>query len=267
MPLVVEVEIRLPKERDIYLTGGLDLSIGDLCIVQTKNALELGRVVSNEMMLDKTKRHIYRVKRKLTKEDFIALRNNKQKNREAYEEVLTKIKQQEIDMKLTSVNYSFDRKVLFIYYTAEGRIDFRQLIKDLGHTLKTRIQMVQIGVRDEAKILGGIGPCGLPICCKTFLKKFTPVSLDMVKDQNLTLNPAKISGICGRLICCIAYENELYRETGKLLPKIDSKVSTPEGVAVVEDLNIPLKKVVVKYEDGKIKSWSVDQISFKHKLL
>jgi len=164
-------------------------------------------------------------------------------------------------MKLTCVDYTFDCNKLFVYYTAEGRVDFRELIKDLGYLLKTRIQMVQIGVRDEAKMLGGFGPCGLPICCGSFLKNFRPVSIDMAKEQDLSLNPAKISGVCGRLMCCLAYENDFYHEARKDFPKVSSKVATEDGIGVVKAINILRGEVTVEYADGISKTLPRKEVS------
>ena len=155
-------------------------------------------------------------------------------------------------MKLTCIDYTFDRSKLFLYYTAENRVDFRNLIKDLGHALKTRIQMVQIGVRDETKIMGGLGACGDVLCCARFLKEFSPVSMEMAKEQDIALNIAKISGICGRLMCCLAYEHEVYCQAKKKLPAVKSRVSTPEGEGTVAGINSLKEEVSVDLGEGKI---------------
>jgi cell fate regulator YaaT (PSP1 superfamily) len=261
MPIVVGVQIRRAKDVFGFLPEGIDLAIGDKCLVETDNGIEVGEVVWPERMIERSKEKLHRVIKKTDSSDWEVVKGNARKESEAFQKVMQKVEEHELKMKLTCVDYTFDCNKLFVYYTAEGRVDFRELIKDLGYLLKTRIQMVQIGVRDEAKMLGGFGPCGLPICCGTFLKSFRPVSIDMAKEQDLSLNPAKISGVCGRLMCCLAYENDFYHESRKNLPKVNSKVTTNDGTGVVKAVNILLDEVTVEYADGMLKKLSRKEVS------
>ncbi|TET40586.1 MAG: stage 0 sporulation family protein [Elusimicrobia bacterium] len=261
MPIVVGVQIRRTKDVFDFLPEGIDLAIGDKCLVETENGMEAGEVVSPERMIEHSKKKLYRVIKKMDSGDCEVVRRNVSKEKEAFQKVMQKVEEHELKMKLTCVDYTFDCNKLFVYYTAEGRVDFRELIKDLGYLLKTRIQMVQIGVRDEAKMLGGFGPCGLPICCGSFLKSFRPVSIDMAKEQDLSLNPAKISGVCGRLMCCLAYENDFYREARKNFPKLNSKVATEDGIGVVKEVNILREEVTVEYADGMSKKLPRKEVS------
>jgi cell fate regulator YaaT (PSP1 superfamily) len=261
MPIVVGVQIRRAKDVFDFLPEGIDLAIGDKCLVETDNGIEVGEVVWPERMIEHSKEKLHRVIKKMDSSDWEVVKGNARKESEAFQKVMQKVEEHELKMKLTCVDYTFDCNKLFVYYTAEGRVDFRELIKDLGYLLKTRIQMVQIGVRDEAKMLGGFGPCGLPICCGTFLKSFRPVSIDMAKEQDLSLNPAKISGVCGRLMCCLAYENDFYHESRKNLPKVNSKVTTNDGIGVVKGVNILLDEVTVEYADGMLKKLSRKEVS------
>jgi len=260
MPIVVGVEIRKTKEVYNFLPGNLDININDMCIVETENGLEVGRVIFPESMMEKTRGRLFRVVRKMTDEDFDRWDANERKNGEAFHEVVKKIKERELEMKLTCVDYTFERNKLFVYYTAEGRIDFRELIKDLGSALKTRIQMVQIGVRDETKLLGGYGRCGCELCCKSFLREFKPVAIDMAKSQDLSLTSSKISGICGRLMCCLGYEDYLYDEVKKELPRINSIVNTKNGPGLVKAVNVLKKEITVEYENGDTKNLTVSEI-------
>ncbi|MFQ5867826.1 MAG: stage 0 sporulation family protein [bacterium] len=261
MPIVVGVQIRRTKDVFDFLPEGIDLAIGDKCLVETENGIEVGEIVSPERMIEHSKKKLQRVIKKMDSSDWEVVKTNGKKEREAFQKVMQKVEEHELKMKLTCVDYTFDCNKLFVYYTAEGRVDFRELIKDLGYLLKTRIHMVQIGVRDEAKMLGGFGPCGLPICCGSFLKSFRPVSIDMAKEQEISLNPAKISGVCGRLMCCLAYENDFYHECRKNLPKVNSKVATKDGIGVVTAVNILRGEVVVEYADGMLKKLSRKEVS------
>jgi cell fate regulator YaaT (PSP1 superfamily) len=261
MPIVVGVQIRRINDVFDFLPEGIDLTVGDNCLVETENGIEVGEVVSPERMIEPSKKKLYRVIKKMDSGDWEVVKGNAKKEREGFQRVMQKVEEHELKMKLTCVDYTFDCNKLFVYYTAEGRVDFRELIKDLGYLLKTRIQMVQIGVRDEAKMLGGFGPCGLPICCGSFLKSFRPVSIDMAKEQDLSLNPAKISGVCGRLMCCLAYENDFYSESRKNLPKVNSKVATKDGIGVVKAVNILGEEVTIEYADGMLKNLSRKEVS------
>ncbi len=261
MPIVVGVMVRRIKDRLFADTGHLDLVIGDRVVVETEHGQEVGMVCEREKMIEKTKDPIGKILRKLTEEDKKRLRDNESRSQQALKNVLQKIEDHELQMKLTCVQYTFDRSKLFVYYTAETRVDFRELIKDLGHILKTRIQMVQIGVRDESKMVGGIGTCGRQLCCQGFLREFSSVTIDMAKEQDLSLNTAKLSGLCGRLMCCISYEYNFYREAKKKLPRHGSKVHTPAGPATVVGFNCIKDEVTVETPDKQVKVFPSSQIS------
>ena len=260
MPIVVGVAIRKNKEKFYFNPRELNLAVGDKVLVETENGIEWGEVVELEKVLEKVQGEIRRVLRRMNEYDLKKKEENKRKERETFKYCLQKIEDRELKMKLTSVEFTFDRNKLFVYYTAEGRIDFRELIKDLGYLLKTRIQMVQIGVRDEAKMLGGFGPCGRPLCCKTFLKDFKPVAIEMAKEQDLSLNPTKISGVCGRLMCCLTYEYSLYKEAQKKLPKLGTKVITRNGEGIVKAVNVLSEEITLECENGILKKVSSKEI-------
>ncbi len=238
----------------------MDLSVEDKVLVETENGLEWGEVVELEKVLEKKKEKIKNIVRKVNEYDFKKLRENKIKEKEALRSCSQKVDDREVKMKLTGVEYTFDRNKLFVYYTAEGRIDFRELIKDLGYLLKSRIQMVQIGVRDEAKMLGGFGSCGRVLCCKSFLQDFKPVGIEMAKEQNLSLNPNKISGVCGRLMCCLAYEYKNYKEMKKKLPKKGLKVKTSQGEGIVKDVNIFTEEITLDCGKGVFKKVPASEV-------
>ena len=197
-------------------------------------------------------------------EDFIIHQNNKEKAKEAFKICERKIAEHGLEMKLIDVEYTFDNNKVIFYFTADGRVDFRELVRDLAAIFKTRIELRQIGVRDEAKMIGGLGPCGKPICCATFLGEFEPVSIKMAKEQSLSLNPSKISGLCGRLMCCLKYEQEVYEELLKNIPAVGSIVLTPEGKGtVIETFTLlQMVKVRVKLEDDteELVNYKVDEI-------
>jgi len=261
MPIVVDLLVRKKEQKVLGEAGSLDLAVGDRVIVDIDQTQEVGVVVSKERMVEKVKTDVYKILRKLTQDDILRLKENEEKNVEAIKIVMQKIEDHELNMKLTCVEYSLDRTKLFIYYTADTRIDFRQLIKELGHALKTRIQMVQIGVRDEAKLLGGIGPCGRMLCCKSFLKDFNSVTIDMAKLQDPSMNVGKLSGVCGRLMCCLAYEDSFYSEQDKKMPKIGSKIRTPEGTGTVTSVHYIKEEITVELEDKQIKKFNINELN------
>lgn len=262
MPILAGIIVRRIKEKIWGDSGHIDLVIGDRVIIETEHGQEVGFVYEKEKMVDKPKEAIGKVARKLTPDDEKRAAENEEKNKQAQKVVMQKVEDHELQMKLTCVQYTFDRSKLFIYYTAETRVDFRELIKDLGHVLKTRIQMVQIGVRDEAKMVGGLGHCGRNLCCQGFLKEFSSVTIDMAKEQDLAINTAKLSGLCGRLMCCLAYENEAYCQSKKNMPKIGSKVQTPDGPGTVSGIHILKEEVQVELSNEKKTGvYPVSQIS------
>ena len=260
MPIVIKAELRKTKEVLNFIPGDLDLKVGDRCIVETENGQEVAKIVSPEKVIDKIRKKVFRVRRKMVPGDGRRAKDNEIKAREAFYKVLNKVKERELEMKLTSVDYTFDRSKLFIYYTAEGRIDFRELVKDLGYMFKTRIQMVQIGVRDETKLTGGYGHCGRELCCCSYMKEFKPVSIDMAKDQELSLNPTKISGVCGRLMCCLAYEYGFYKNARKNCPRRGSKITTAKGQGIIQEINLLKNQITVRYEGGEKEKVSIKEL-------
>ncbi len=185
-----------------------------------------------------------------TKEDLNQIEENRKKAKEAFSVCLEKIQAHKLNMKLVNCEYSFDRSKILFYFTAESRVDFRELVKDLAKIFKARIEMRQIGVRDEAKLFGGFGPCGRELCCSKFLKDFEPVTIKMAKEQGLPLNPPKISGLCGRLMCCLSYEHECYRKLSHDLPKEGDKIVTPQGKGRVVSVNVLRRAVLVEISEG-----------------
>jgi cell fate regulator YaaT (PSP1 superfamily) len=260
MPIVVGVIVRKIRDKIYADTGRFDLRLNDKVIVGTEHGIEVGIVCENEKNIENGKDSIGKIFRKVTDEDKKKIAENEIKNEKICKTVSQKVADHKLDMKLTCVQYTFDHSKLFIYYTSETRVDFRELIKDLGHILKTRIQMVQIGVRDESKIIGGIGTCGQVLCCQSFLRNFNSVTIDMAKEQELSLNTTKLSGICGRLMCCIAYENDSYRDIKKNLPEIGTTIYTPEGKAKLAAIDCIREMVTVEFDKKSFKFFTVKQI-------
>lgn len=251
MPIVVGIAVRRTRDKVLADAGYLDLTIDERVVIETDNGQEVGRVIEAEKMVEKPESDIFKVIRKATADDIRREHDNRIRTCQILNKIKRSIEDHELEMKLTCIEYSFDRSKLFIYYTAETRVDFRELIKDLGHLLKTRIQMVQIGVRDEARLIGGLGVCGRELCCRTFLKEFSRVSIDMAKEQDISLNTAKISGLCSRLMCCLAYEHAYYCDVKKILPQINSMVKTPEGEGKVIGMNCITQELTVDLGEGK----------------
>lgn len=261
MPMVVGVIVRRIKEKVYAQTGQYTINLNDKVILETEHGTEFGTVCEKERNLELAKDvHIGKILRKATENDLKRLVNNENKNAAARVSVSKKIQEHKLDMKLTCVQYTFDRTKLFIYYTSETRVDFRELIKDLAHSLKTRIQMVQIGVRDESKIVGGIGTCGKQLCCQIFLKDFNSVTIDMAKDQDLSLNTSKLSGLCGRLMCCLAYEYDNYAKIKACCPKPGTIVSTPNGKGKLLSIDCIKETCNVELSENNIKTFKIKQI-------
>ena len=223
---------------------------GDKVMVETSRGIELGEVARANREMKEPREGIKPVLRRATPDDLARAEQNAKKAREAMQICQERIAAHNLEMKLVDAEYAFDNSKITFNFTAEGRVDFRNLVKDLASTLHTRIELHQIGVRDEAKKLGGIGICGQPFCCSRFLKEFQPVSIKMAKEQGLSLNPTKISGSCGRLMCCLKYEQDAYEELNKLSPKVGATVMTPEGRGVVTESNILTGKVKVRLENA-----------------
>lgn len=250
--MIKVVGVRFRKTCKIYFFDPkeFEFAAGDGAIVETARGIEYGTVVSanREIEEDKVVQPLKAVIRKATEKDQRKLEENEQKEKEALAICKEKVAKHGLDMKLIGVEYTFDGSKIIFSFTAEGRVDFRELVKDLASVFKTRIELRQVGVRDETKLLGGLGPCGRPTCCSVFLCDFQPVSIKMAKEQNLSLSPTKISGLCGRLMCCLNYEQEYYEELRALLPRMGEEVGTPDGRGVVTDSNAIKQTVKVKVE-------------------
>ncbi len=259
------VGVRFKKAGKIYYfdPGDLPIQKDDFVIVETVRGVEYGKVVigkkqvgENDVVLP-----LKKVVRIADQKDRMIVDENRQAAQEAYQVCNEKVAEHSLDMKLVDVEYTFDRNKVIFYFTADGRVDFRELVKDLAAIFRTRIELRQIGVRDEAKMLGGIGPCGRMLCCSTFLGDFDPVSIKMAKDQNLSLNPTKISGLCGRLMCCLKYENDEYETAKEQLPDIGEIIQTPHGAGKVVGLNILERVLQVELkEQDRVLEYTLDEI-------
>lgn len=267
------VGVRFRKAGKIYYfdPAGLKIEAGSHVIVETARGIEFGTVMipPKEMEEDEVVQPLKPVIRIATEADERIERKNREKEKEAFQICLEKIAKHELQMKLVEAEYTFDNNKLLFYFTADGRIDFRELVKDLAAVFRTRIELRQIGVRDETKILGGIGICGRPLCCSTHLSEFVPVSIKMAKEQNLSLNPAKISGVCGRLMCCLKNEQETYEYLNSRLPNVGDRVTTIDGVkGEVQSVSVlrQLVKVLVEVNDEKeIREYKADELKFRPK--
>ena len=269
--MVKVIGVRFRTAGKIYFFDPLkfDVKRGDHVIVETARGIEYGTVVGDpkEVEDDKVIQPLKPVLRVATARDTEQENANKQKEREAFKICLEKIKKHKLDMKLIDAEYTFDNNKVLFYFTADGRIDFRELVKDLASVFKTRIELRQIGVRDETKIMGGIGICGRTLCCHAHLSEFVPVSIKMAKEQNLSLNPTKISGMCGRLMCCLKHEEETYEYLNRKLPNVGDYVTTDDGLkGEVHSVNVlrQLVKVLIENNDEQeIREYKVEQLRFK----
>ena len=270
MTRVIGVRFRPAGKIYYFAPGKFHIRQGDKVIVETARGIEFGTVVTGpkEVKDEEVMQPLKSVIRIATEEDKRAEEKNREKEKEAFEICLEKIRKHNLDMKLINAGYTFDNNKVLFYFTADGRIDFRELVKDLAAVFRTRIELRQIGVRDETKIRGGIGICGRPLCCHTYLSEFAPVSIKMAKEQNLSLNPTKISGVCGRLMCCLTNEEETYEELNSRLPAIGDTVTTNEGLkGAVQSVSVlrQLVKVVVTLENDEkeIREYKVDELKFR----
>lgn len=269
MKNVIGVRFRTAGKVYYFDPKGLDFKRNDHVIVETARGVEYGTVVMppTDVEDEKVIQPLKPVIRKATEEDAKTEEKNREKEKNAYKICLEKIHKHQLEMKLIDAEYTFDNNKVLFYFTADGRIDFRELVKDLAAVFKTRIELRQIGVRDETKILGGIGMCGRPLCCHSYLSDFVPVSIKMAKEQNLSLNPTKISGICGRLMCCLKNEEDTYEELNRKLPNVGDNVTTDDGFkGEVASVNVlrQLVKVIIEVDDEKeIKEYKVSQLKFK----
>ena len=266
---VVGVRFRSAGKIYYFDPQKLDIKKGEHVIVETARGVEYGTVVLGikEIADDEITAPLKPVIRIATPKDDKQEASNREKEKSAMAVCLEKIKKHKLDMKLIDAEYTFDNNKVLFYFTADGRVDFRELVKDLAAVFKTRIELRQIGVRDETKIVGGIGICGRPLCCHTFLDEFAPVSIKMAKEQNLSLNPTKISGVCGRLMCCLKNEEETYEELNRRLPNVGDRVTTDDGLkGEVHSVNVLRQLVKVLVDDGEekeIREYPVEELRFK----
>lgn len=267
------IGVRFRTAGKIYYFGPKDIEFkrSEHVIVETARGVEFGTVVLPNMDVDDEKitQPLKNVIRKATNDDIEREKRNREKEKDAYKICQEKIFKHGLEMKLINAEYTFDNNKVLFYFTADGRVDFRELVKDLASVFRTRIELRQVGVRDETKILGGMGICGRPLCCHTYLSDFAPVSIKMAKEQSLSLNPAKISGICGRLMCCLQNESQVYEELNRKLPRVGEIVSDPDGLkGEVRDINVLKQtvKVVVEIDDEKeLREYKVDELKFKNR--
>lgn len=269
--MIKVIGVRFRNAGKIYYfdPAGMEIRTGDHVIVETARGIEYGYVVlgTREVPEDKVVQPLKSVIRMASKEDEDVERRNHDKEKEAFRICKEKIRKHGLQMKLIDAEYTFDNNKVLFYFTADGRIDFRELVKDLASVFKTRIELRQVGVRDETKIVGGIGICGRPLCCHSYLSEFIPVSIKMAKEQNLSLNPTKISGVCGRLMCCLKNEEETYEELNSKLPNVGDFVTTDDGlkgeVHSVSVLRQLVKVIVITKDEKEIREYRVDQLKFK----
>ena len=269
---VIGVRFRTAGKVYFFDPAGMEINTGDHVIVETARGIEFGHVVLGSREVDESKvvQPLKSVIRMATAADEETERRNKEKEKEAFGICLEKIKKHNLQMKLIDAEYTFDNNKVLFYFTADGRIDFRELVKDLAAVFKTRIELRQIGVRDETKIMGGIGICGRPLCCHTYLSEFIPVSIKMAKEQNLSLNPTKISGVCGRLMCCLKNEEETYEELNSKLPGIGDYVTTDDGLKGEVHSGSVLRQLVkvvvtVGKDEKEIREYPVKRLKFRPK--
>lgn len=271
MTKIIGVRFRNVGKVYYFSPKDFDICVGDHVIVETARGVEYGNVVlgPKEVEDEKVIQPLREVIRLATPKDDAKEEANRRKEKEAFEICQKKIRAHELEMKLIDAEYTFDNNKVLFYFTADGRIDFRELVKDLAAVFKTRIELRQIGVRDETKILGGMGICGRPLCCHTYLSEFAPVSIKMAKEQNLSLNPTKISGVCGRLMCCLKNEQETYEYLNKKLPNVGDHVITPEDLkGEVTGVNVlrQMVKVLVDVNDEKeLREYPVSELKFRPK--
>lgn len=263
--MITVIGVRFKKAGKVYYfdPDTFPAEKSSFVIVETARGVEYGEVVigRREVSEEEVVLPLKKVLRMATADDAEIVESNKAMAKDAFHTCLEKIQARDLQMKLVEVEYTFDRNKVIFYFTADGRVDFRELVKDLALVFRTRIELRQIGVRDEAKILGGIGPCGRMLCCSTFLGDFAPVSIKMAKDQNLSLNPTKISGICGRLMCCLKYEYDNYENTSDEIPHVGSSVMTSMGPGRVVGVKMKDRTLQVQvYEKGKIIDFSFDDV-------
>ena len=251
MTEIISVRFKEGGKAYYFNPNGLTVAPGERVIIETSRGVEFGECVEGNRLIDEMElvSPLRPVVRKATEADRRTVEENREKEKRAFQICQQKIQDHGLEMKLVEVEYNFDGSKILFFFTSEGRVDFRALVRDLAGVFHTRIELRQIGVRDEAKMLGGLGVCGRPYCCNAFLNDFHPVSIKMAKTQNLSLNPTKISGACGRLMCCLKYEQEAYEDVLKRTPKLESLVETPDGVGTVNSVQLLREKVKVRLDD------------------
>ncbi len=252
MDVIAHVRLRDMGPVICYRAHDMTLKNGDTIIVEVDRGTDYGQVATDPVLVEQTDPSVKKIVRLATEKDLRQIEENRQRAKDASRTCARKIGEHKLEMKLVGAEYAFDRSKMLFYFTAEGRVDFRELVKDLAKAFRARIELRQIGVRDEAKMLGGFGPCGRELCCCRFLRDFEPVTIKMAKDQNLSLNPPKISGLCGRLMCCLSYEHKFYKEVSRGLPREGERIDTPEGRGKVSSVNIFKRQAAVLLEDGKM---------------
>jgi len=262
---VIGVKFKTAGKVYYFDPNGTTAEAGDNLIVETARGLEFGEAATANKTVSYSEivPPLRPVIRHATKEDELRHQENIKREKEAFDICVKKIAEHKLEMKLVEVEYTFDNNKLLFYFTADGRVDFRDLVKDLASVFRTRIELRQIGIRDEAKMLGGLGICGRPFCCKSFLPDFVQVSIKMAKEQNLSLNSAKISGTCGRLMCCLRYEHEVYEEEIRKTPRLDAIVRTPDGIGTVCETSplVGMVRVILDNDDKTVKSYHRDQLT------
>jgi cell fate regulator YaaT (PSP1 superfamily) len=252
LPRIVAIQFSTAGKLYDFDAGDLDLAPGDKVVVETERGLGIGTVLRGPVeRIEGVPENLVAIRRKATPDDMATRERTRQLEKSAFGFCLKRIMERGMQMKLVKVEYQFDSSKAIFYFTADGRVDFRDLVKDLAHTFHTRIEMRQIGVRDESKMIGGIGICGRELCCSSFLREFQPVSVKMAKEQNLALNPSKISGQCGRLLCCLDYEYETYCCLRKNFPKCGKRVRTPSAAGVIDKINILTGNITLRLDDNK----------------
>ena len=264
---VVAIQFNRLGKKYYFSSNGLEIKNQDKVVVETIRGLELGFVVSDLMVIQESDlvSPLKPVLRIASQEDIMQYEKNIHDEKDVLAKTHAYVQKNQLEMKLLNCEFTLDRQKLIIYFNADGRVDFRELVKDLANEFHIRIELRQVGARDGARVLGGIGPCGLLTCCTTFLGEFEPVSIKMAKNQNLSLNPSNISGLCGKLLCCINYEDENYKEYRKMMPKLDSYVQTKDGRGRVTQVNFVTLTAKVDFDNGGSGYYHVNDMRFKHK--
>ncbi len=264
MPLVVGVSFKKAGKVYYFDPNGIELHEGDHVIAETARGSEFGEIMLDpkEVTDDEIVSPLRKVIREASESDIRREETNRQKEKQAYTCCQQKIQQHDLPMKLIDAEYCFDGSQVTFFFSAEARVDFRELVKDLAGALRTKVQLHQVGVRDEAKLFGGLGPCGRMLCCTTFMSDFEPVSMKMAKEQSLFLNPLKFSGTCGKLMCCLKYEYHTYKEAKQRLPNMGSIIETPKGSGKVIDMNVISESIGVVFEDGSNARYSIEELGY-----